>query len=312
MKKEKLINVFEHFNIPFWTEGKNVSEGSIGIQCPFCNDTSNHCGVFEDTNLFSCWRCNEKGSLFKLIQKLTHIPYNEFEEIVGNIDINFKTSASEQIEEILEGTSTASSLYNKIEKIEFPKYSVPITKNTRSKLLEKFLSRREISINTCIEYRCRLCELGEYSHRMIIPVYWFLDKLTGYQAVDLTGWSKLKYKTSHTSINDYLYNYSTAYYGDSIILVEGVFDVWRLEGDTVCSFGTHLTSTQQRLIVEMKPKELIFCWDSDAYWEAREQARWFAPFVDGIKIVKFPEGEDPDSLGKEETFRLIEETAERR
>lgn len=244
---------------------------------------------------------------------MTGISYNEYEEIVRNIDIDFKTSASEQIRNILEGEPTeAGKLYEKGKTVKLPKYSILITKQTKSKLLERFLSRRQISLDVCIKYKCHICELGEFSHRMIIPVYFFMDKLVGYQGVDLTGQSKLKYRTSSTSINDYLYNYTNAVYGDKINLVEGILDEWRLEGDTVCSFGTSLTDVQKRLIIEIKPKELSFCWDSEAYWIARSQAKFFQPFIEKIRIVKFPEGEDPDSYGrdygKDALSELIEET----
>lgn len=308
MNLTQIAQLLDNLNIPYWTSGKNISKNSIGIQCPFCNDPSNHCGIFSDTDLFSCWRCNEKGTLFKLIQKLTRISYEEFEDITENISVNFKMSASEQIQGILGNKPTsATKLYKESNKISLPKYAKEITLHTKSKLLERFLGRRHISLERCVKYKCLICEIGEYSHRMVIPIF-FLRKLVGYQAVDLTGHSKLKYKTSSTNVNNFLYNYDSVYCCHTLILVEGIFDVWRLDTTTVCSFGTHLTDTQRKLVLEIKPKEIIFCWDSDAYFKARAVASWFRPFVEKIKVVKLPEEEDPDSLGKERTLELTNMT----
>jgi hypothetical protein len=66
-----MFNVREYLEdrgIPFRTEGKNIAAGWIGIECPFCGDSSNHLGIKETG--FNCWRCGTKGHIAKLISML--------------------------------------------------------------------------------------------------------------------------------------------------------------------------------------------------------------------------------------------------
>ena len=119
-----------------------------------------------------------------------------------------------------------------------------------------------------------------------------------YQAVDLTQRSKLRYKTAPGNINDYLYNYDKAT-GERLIIVEGILDAWRVGGEALATFGTHLTTKQMRLIIQKKPKEVIFAWDNDAYFKAREEADKLRGHVPEVIIAAFPQEYDPDSFGKE-------------
>ena len=49
----------EDENIEFWTEGKNVADGFINVQCPHCDDHSNHLGFSLDGDVCMCWRCGK-------------------------------------------------------------------------------------------------------------------------------------------------------------------------------------------------------------------------------------------------------------
>ena len=51
------IEIFQDYSIPYATHGKNISQGWIGLSCPFCDDHSTHLGFNPDGNYFVCWRC---------------------------------------------------------------------------------------------------------------------------------------------------------------------------------------------------------------------------------------------------------------
>lgn len=300
--KQKIIKIFKDRGVEYWTEGKNVSDGSVNITCPFCNDHSNHCGIFEDTLVFHCWICGASGPIEALLETLLGIGSREADDLLGNVESDFKTSSLEQIDRLICREVSKAIEANRGKEIEWPEYSVPITRDTESLVLDRYLKRRKISLATVILHNCRLCEAGRYMHRMIIPVY-FSGKLVSYQAADLTGKAYLKYETAPGKINDYLYGYDQV--TEEMILVEGILDAWRLGPGACATFGTHITNNQKNLIEDKKLKKLIFCWDSDAYWKAKNQAGWFKPFIREVKVIKLPEGEDPDSYGKIKTFSLI-------
>jgi len=301
ISKQQITRILKQYGITFWLHGKNVSIDSVNIQCPFCNDPSNHCGIFVDTGVFHCWRCVRTGPFEYLLQKLTDLSTEECKRIVET-GTTFKESAIEQIENI---TNRVKQNFPRVKqsKIELPEFFKLITLDIDFPLLFHWLDLRNISIETVIRYRCGVCRVGKYMNRIVIPVFSNGD-LVSYQARDLTEFADTRYRTAPGEINNYLYGYDNI--DGRMIIVEGILDAWRLEEDTVASFGTSITEQQKKLILDKELDELIIVWDDDDYWKAKKQFKFFEPFVEKIKVIKLPEGEDPDSLGKEETLKLIE------
>lgn len=86
--KLSLVELLDKENIKWWDSGKNVGDDYINITCPFCDDSSNHCGINKQRYFFKCLRCSKGGSLKYLSQGLFKKgkPYINFE--VYQIDIN--------------------------------------------------------------------------------------------------------------------------------------------------------------------------------------------------------------------------------
>jgi DNA primase len=308
--KEKIIDIFKHFEVPHFTEGKNVTKGWVNVQCPFprCGDESNHCGVDPRTERFNCWKCGETGSFIDLLIELTGLSYKECRDIISTPSVSFQESATDYIDKVFseDGPESTRIVHGKI---NLPERFELATYDTKFPLLYSYLERRNISINTIIEHECGICRSGSYMNRLVIPVF-FQQEIVAFQAADLTGFAELKYKTSSDRINDYLYGYDKIENG-KVVLVEGILDAWRVGKDALATFGTHITERQKYLILGKNLKELIFAWDGDAYWKARQVADFFRSFVESVGIVRFPEGEDPDSYGRDygqgALFELIEQ-----
>jgi hypothetical protein len=284
--------LFQANGIQFITEGKNVGSALLSVQCPFCDDHSYHCGVFEEGN-FSCWRCSEKGGFYKLVKELIGMSYGEFNLFLGEAamsssPIRLPVKEKKQYEDVV-----------------WPVCSKEINGDLHP-LLESFLEKRSFTVEDCKKYEARFCRVGEYALRLIIPVF-YKKKLVSFQGRDVTGRAKEKYMSAISDIKSYLYDYDFLE-GDRIIITEGVFDVWRIGTGATCTFGTQMTDRQSELVVKYRPKEVIFAWDGDAYIKAKKQAKQLLPLVDKVKVLRLPEGEDPDSLGKERLLDLIEST----
>lgn len=305
--KEKIIDIYKHFEIDYWVDGKNVTKNWINIQCPFCDDQSNHCGVDPKTERFSCWICGQTGSFIDLLIKLTGLSYRECRDIISTSSISFQESTTDYIDKVFSEDKPESTQVVH-GRVELPERFEIVTYNTKFPLLHSYLRRRGILIETILEHSCGICRSGQYMNRLVIPVF-FQQEMVAFQAADLTGFAELKYKTSSDRINDYLYGYDKIENG-KVVLVEGILDAWRVGKDALATFGTHITERQKYLILEKNLRELIFAWDGDAYWKARKAADFFKPFVEGVEIVRFPEGEDPDSYGavygQEALFELME------
>ncbi len=291
--------VLDMFGVPYRTAGENVGRGCIGTCCPFCGDTNYHCGVFLDFSNFTCWLCGAKGSLYRLIHEVTGVKYEKFMEVAKFLE-NDPTSNPKN--------------FNKDGPIEVQcPHSYPITEDLLVEwpLVKQFMKERRMTLETLQDHRVRFVPYGTYAYRVAIPVL-FQGKTISYlfRKIQDVG-TKPKYLTTPGfPLKNYLYNYrSTRCYGERLVVVEGVVDAWRLSSmSAVALFGSEISKEQKNLIAKLLPHELIIALDSDAQKHANNAGRFFASFIDTVKVLTLPKGEDPDSLGEEKIKQLIKET----
>jgi len=292
--KKRVAEILDRVDVQYWLEGKNVSNNSVNVQCPFCGDHSNHCGIFVDSLIYHCWRCGVSGPLGQLLRHITNWPQEEIEELISKPVVSHKIKAIDQIRQLIAGEQEERVKPNSVGEILLPPYFELLDYDIDFPLLNNFLERRGIAFDTALMNGCGICRVGPFMNRMIVPVL-FEGKLVGYQAVDLAGTAELKYLSSD-DVKEYLYGYDDI--NSTLVLVEGIFDEWRFGEGSCASFGTTLTEAQVDLVLKKKPKSLIFCWDGDAWFIAREKAKVFRAFIDDVRIVQLPKTEDPDSFGK--------------
>ena len=60
-------SVLDDLHIYYTESGKNVSEGWIGVSCPFCGDDSNHLGINIVQKTISCFKCGTTGTVIKYL-----------------------------------------------------------------------------------------------------------------------------------------------------------------------------------------------------------------------------------------------------
>ena len=130
-----------------------------------------------------------------------------------------------------------------------------------------------------------------------------------FQSRDLTGKAVAKYNTDGQSgLKGFLYNYDRCVGREQVFLVEGPLDVWRMGDGSCATFGTQVTDEQKRKIRELRVKEIVVCWDSDAYIMSLEFGKELASRVPRVKAVRLPGGHDPDTLGIQEIYARAEAT----
>jgi len=303
--KEKIISIYKQFEIPHWIEGKNVTRGWVNIRCPFCNDSSNHCGIDPKTEKFSCWICGKSGSFIDLLIKLTGLSYNECKAIISSGFTSFQESTTDFLRKVFSKNESGSAIVTK-EQVNLPKEFELVTYDTKFPLLDSYLRRRNVLIDTVVEYNCGICRSGKYMNRLIIPVI-YKGEIVSFQAADLTGFARIKYigAPKPYEVNNYLYNYDQI--ERRMIVVEGILDTWRVGEEAVAAFTCALTENQKRLILEKDLEELYICFDGEgiAYFKSRKEANDFST-IPIVETINLPLGEDPDSLGKEKIYKLIE------
>lgn len=121
------------------------------------------------------------------------------------------------------------------------------------------------------------------------------------KADDIPKWS---HQPSEIQTGKMLYNYDRVKYGlGDITVVEGILDVWayyEIGVPAVAAFGAHLTDDQFAMLVRTGA-DITLSYDGDAKGRlATENALQRFRNIATVRVVHFEEGEDPDSIPREE------------
>ena len=154
---------------------------------------------------------------------------------------------------------------------------------------------------------------GAYKYRLIIPII-FNGKLISYQGRDITGKQELRYKNCPKPqevkhIKDVVYGYDQAYGGDSVVVCEGVMDVWRLGPGSVATFGIDYTRKQVMLIGRSFKNRFIFYDSADrqALVQANKLAESLSIYPGKIEVIKCTESDDPGELSDSSAKKIMKE-----
>ncbi len=290
-----IISLLEDNGIDYSTSGKNTSRGWVELNCPFCgNDPSFHLGVNLSSGIYHCWICGAKGHIEKLIQHRLGMSREKIKKLVEEYDINFHEE---------------ESLKRNSEQIVFPKGledSIP-------QLHKSYLKRRGFDPDIMIKkYRIKAYYHlgGKWSYRLVIPI--FMDgEIVSFIARDVTDKQTPKYKNlsneqSVINVKNCLYGIDSIKKGGNAILVEGVFDQWRV-GDGSCAFlGVEYTNQQLFLLYEKELKEVYVMFDADAIKKAHKLGHILSTFVPKVEVIELDKG-DPSDMTDEEINKLRKE-----
>ena len=290
-----IISLLEDNGIDYSTSGKNTSRGWVELNCPFCgNDPSFHLGVNLSSGIYHCWICGAKGHIEKLIQHQLGLSREKAKKLAEEYNINF------QEEESSKGNS---------EQIVFPKGledSIP-------QLHKSYLKKRGFDPDEVIKkYQLKAYYHigGKWSYRLVIPIF-INGEIVSFLARDVTDKQTPKYKNlsneqSVINVKNCLYGIDLIKKGGRAILVEGVFDQWRV-GDGSCAFlGVEYTNQQLFLLYEKELKEVYVMFDSDAIKKANKLGHILSTFVPKVEIIELDKG-DPSDMGEEEINKLRKE-----
>jgi len=284
-------------SIPYSTDGKNISPGYLGVKCPFCPpydpDPSLHCGIHKTKNNMSCWRCGTKGTVLKYIMKMEKVSINPALEIIkgfGNLSVT------------PQGSGAKTPLQNTL-KITIPKeFTTEILPGHRN-----YLEGRGFDADFLYDkYKLQSCgPVGKYKLRIIVP-FFLNDKIVTFTARDITDLAEEKYK--HLEIEESIippkqivYNIDSA--DDTLIIVEGVTDTWRMGDGTGAIQGLTITPQQLYMIVQRQFKRIFVLLDAGTRDLGLKLAYSISPFVYDVNMWELPEG-DPGKL-KEDDVKSI-------
>lgn len=278
--------------IPYFTAGKNVTEGWTTLSCPFCGDRSNHGGISPDGLKYSCYKCGPKGSVVKLIKHILQIDHYAaktiFDRYASALDIGYYTE---------ERTRASAVTWPR------PEFEVGIPS-----IFSRYLYTRGYQPSQIENlYGIKACYItGDFKYRLVIPVV-ENNRIVTYVGRDVTGKSQLKYKNLKEELSikpakDCIYNIDSV--GDTAIIVEGIFDVWRLKYNAVATLGLIYTRAQVRMLSKRLKKAFI-CFDAEP--DAQEMANGLGEelAMTGVDVyIVVIDKKDPDCLSEEEAENI--------
>jgi DNA primase len=287
------VNRFlDSYGIDKYFEGKNVQKGWVNIQCPICDDPSNHGGFNLTEGYYHCWRCGS-SSIPWVIKNLLDIPYSKALEVYEEFD-----SEVVNIPDIPE--KKRKGFFVPGGPIEERHKRYLRSRGFTDELVLKLIDRFDLRGTE---------QFGDYRNRIVVPIY-YGGRIVSWQARSIVD-AIPKYITCPNNIaivpaKDILYNIDSCYKRRAIIM-EGVGDVWKF-GDGACAtFGTSFTPAQLTLISELIDDAFILFDMDDAGKYAAER---LGVLLDGIgvdvEIIEIDE-DDPGSLTFEEAQQIKRE-----
>jgi len=282
------------FGIEYTKEGKHSGIGWVNLPCPFCSgNPGNHLGLNED-GYANCFRCGWKD-LTKTIAELTGCSYKESQEIRRAYKLRVREPEKQE-------TSIPDI-------IEWPIGTIPLMENKTA--VDYLENKRNFNALTLQEIWGLKAtgHLGPYKFRILAPIY-RNNQVVSYQGRDYTDRQIPKYKACPQKLEIYphkktLYGEHLARDNQSVIICEGIMDVWRIGPGAVATYGIDFIPAQVKRIMELW-KRVIVLFDSEP--QAQKQAEKLANslFRVEVNILNLAEG-DPADLSQEDANELRNE-----
>jgi len=281
----QFVDILNQFNIPYKTSGHHhCRDGWIQFDCPFCGKNSHkwHAGFSLQRKSVSCWRCGPHN-LVETLSLLTGLTYRQI-------------------------TQFTKQLTN--QKLHFPKitgkYNPPKTEDLMP-IHKKYLRGRGFNPDE-IAYYWGVRGIGidaKYPWRLFIPIYYQTQEVS-WTTRTISKIESPRYLSSPPE--NELLNHKTLLYGEdyaenSIIIVEGPTDVWRVGPGAVALFGLKWKPEQIQRILKYRKRAICFDNEPGAIKRARQLSEILSLY-DGETYVIQLDSPDPGSASNREIKNL--------
>lgn len=237
--------LLQELNIPVAPEShRHATTGWVNIDCPYCSPGTNKCrlGIPKGNPwIGNCWACG-RVRIDKILHNLGCGSLKKARAILGQV----------------KGDRLLNDRFKATGKLEMPKGSGKLQSRHR-----KYLEKREFNPKE-MEDLWDIQGVGistEYQWRIVIPIT-LNGKIVSWTTRACDDKSKNKYMTAPPSREaihhkDILYGLDHAH-GDTVLVVEGPTDVWRIGPGAVCTFGTSWTESQMALLRNYRRRYILF------------------------------------------------------
>mgnify|MGYP004448812529 FL=1 len=301
--------------------------------CHFHNEKTPSFVVYETTQTYKCFGCNEGGDVINFVQKYYHHDFKDAVEMLAKeygIEVNFSQAGSQKNAEFYEiNRKAAIFFYKALREKKNPAYPYMRNRGISDETLRSFgigyaddewtslvdyMKTQEVSPEKLVEVGLASEKTGRYYDkfrgRVIFPIHNTAEKVIGFGGRILGDGSPKYLNSSDSSAfkkgnNLYALNVTKDYVHkeDSIILVEGYMDVISLYQAGVrnvsASLGTALTENQAKLI-KRYTSNVILSYDADNAGKTAALRGLDILYGEDIsaRVLVVNDGKDPDEFIK--------------
>ena len=280
-------------------DDKHCTAGWIQTHCPFCEEHQNfHLGWSVESEVFNCWSCG-RLKFYDVLVALTGFQREELKHVLASYRRRSRTVHTERTEK----------KRGRVREVDFPTGTGRMKAVHKAYLRSRDYSPRKLSriwglLGTDI--------VGDYACRIIAPIT-YKGRVVSYQGRDYSGKAKLRYKACRADHEarrhkDCLYGYDQAKEKSrSVVVVEGITDVWRLGAGAVATFGIAFTRQQVTLLGEFEKVSIWFDPEREAQHQAERLGHHLSAIGKEVQLLTLDEYEDPAKVPQEEAEEIMEE-----
>lgn len=284
--------LFQTYGIPFRTSGdEHCTEGWMSTFCPFCSPDKYHMGINLASGKFNCWACGSH-SITQALCAILKLSTFELQKVI----LRFPADPAKR-----EAYSRTSLSLEK-------ECLLPAGSGALNKKHKEYLRSRHFN-PVLLEDLYNVCGTPHYASigsRIVMPIYW-QDRIISWtaRAIVEEGPRYLKCPKAKESFPAKQVLYGWEYIVKKCVVVEGIFDAWRLGPGAVATMGLGFSPEQVSLLSALDQVFILFDSDKPAIKRTHDMARRLSALVD-VEILQI-EASDPAELSKKEAKEIMGE-----
>lgn len=311
-----------------WSEIRHWSQGQHGrdavIDCPFCS-AKKRLYANEETGVWICYRCEEKGALHKLVAVLQNLDeYSAQKEVRRLSAPTMRRSGS--LDDIRAKRDRMEARAAALDApCELPEEFEPVyDERTGDWQMPTYLEDRGVSPAQARRYGLGYCQTGRYAGRVILPAYCG-GELRTFQARSTDAGNEIRYlgpvgarraavfglDQAVDLVQSVLGDDSSALASTWLLVVEGAFDALRVVSETkrpaVALMGKAVTAAQVSLLYRAGFRRVVLMLDGHLWGNERDrQSIATAAGILGaaglldVRVARLAEHLDPGSASASE------------
>lgn len=291
------VSLCQEEGLPLIQEGHHhCHEGWAQTHCPFCSGGRDgwHLGFNLEGGNFNCWRCGSLGYYAVLRGLFPNRPLSEIKGLLAKYHRDFPT-------------------HKRQERPRKQQALKPPGIGPLKPVHEDYLKKRNFDPIKLVQDwnaygTCQDPNIG-WAWRIVVPIKNTDNEVTAYTGRALQKKRRPKWKTTEKdqckqSPNSLLYGIE--HVKDSVVVVEGPADVWRLGKGAVALLGIDWTVEQAAIIRTIPHRFILFDPDTAAKKKAEELALWLAAFPGETELIT-EMNSDPGDMSQREADQLMQE-----